>query len=61
MSKETPSDAVNAFEPCPECFLVVPYLAEHRYIEHGVELDAEHVERLKQRHKEDEERAKRRK
>lgn len=57
MSNET----TNPYEPCPDCFLVVPYLAEHRYIEHGVELDAELVDKLKARHKEDEERAKKRK
>jgi hypothetical protein len=46
------------FPSCPECFLVVSDMMKHRYIEHGIEIDAEEARKLAVRAKQDAERTK---
>jgi hypothetical protein len=51
--KNDPWVGTDKFKFCPECFLVIAHMSEHRYIEHGVELSQDEMERIKARQHED--------
>ena len=59
--KIDPWVGTDKFEFCPECFLVIAHMSEHRFIEHGIELSGEEMERIKSRQREDQQRSKNRK
>jgi hypothetical protein len=59
--KSDPWVGTDKFEFCPECFLVIAHMNEHRFIEHGVEISQDEVDRIKARQHDDELRSKNRK